>query len=268
MKYFCLLTLLLSGAAQALTCSNMPDAAVSLGFNTLVFYDEPALEEVSTTDQDSSSKWYPGIFSSTINANMVSRSLLSQSGSELSIGLQGGVSSETHTSGVGVLPFLSGAKGFYVEIAMHLSSNDPDHFSGLFLQTVEHDLAKDDHFPNDPPGFERWSEIDISESGYGPGNLETFMNWAGTYPNYQRKYWNSYGHDTKLDWTAEHRFGVSYDPATNTLQWFLDDVPTYSLQPTQSVIQNFHYFVVMEASSHGAHVPYEMFVHYVRAYEK
>jgi hypothetical protein len=268
MKYLIVLTLLLSGVTHAVTCSNMPDAAVSLGFHTLVFYDEPNLEEVSTTDQDSTSKWYPGIFSSPVNANMVSRSLLGQSGSLLSIGLGGGVSSETHTSGLGVLPFLSGAKGFYVEIAMHLSSNDPDHFSGLFLQTVEHNLAKQDHFPSDPPGFERWSEIDISESGYGPGNLETFMNWAGSYPNYQRKYWNSYGHDAKLDWTVEHRFGVSYEPTTNTLQWFLDDVPTYSLQPTQSVIQSFHYFVVMEASSHGGHVPYEMFVRYVRAYEK
>ena len=63
MKYFFVLTLLLSGAAQAVTCSNSPDGAVSLGFNKLVFYDEPNLDEVSTTDEDSTSKWYPGIFS-------------------------------------------------------------------------------------------------------------------------------------------------------------------------------------------------------------
>jgi hypothetical protein len=57
-------------------------------------------------------------------------------------------------------------------------------------------------------------------------------------------------------------------PLTNTLQWCLDDVPTFKLQPTEALIKNFHYYLVMEASSHGSHVPYEVFIHYVTAYSK
>lgn len=142
----------------------------------------------------------------------------------------------------------------------------PDHFTGLFLQTVEHNLAKQDHSSTDPAGYERWTEIDVSEAGYGIGSLETVINWTGIYPHYSSQTMNSYGHDAALDWTTEYRFGVSYDPVTNTLQWWLDDEPTFKSQPTESLITNFHYYLIMEASSHGARIPYDMFVHYVRAY--
>jgi hypothetical protein len=163
---------------------------------------------------------------------------------------------------------LSGAQGFYVEVAMHLSTNDSDHFAGFYLGTVEHDLAKHDHLSTDPAGFERWTEIDIMESGYSNGSLESVINWAGIYPHYSEKTYNSYGHDAAINWTTEHRFGVSWNPATNTLQYYLDDKPTWKVVPPDAVIKNFHYFLVLEASSHGSHTPYEMMVHYVTAYTK
>jgi hypothetical protein len=269
MKYVLTLLVFVSGLAHSITCTNPPVGAVALGYTTQVFYDQPTLTEVSTTDTDSTSKWYPGTAVNPVSHNLASLEFLSTQNSELAIALGGGVSSETHASKPGAMPLLSGAQGFYVEIAMHLSSNDSDHFVGLFLQTAEHDIAKDDHLSTDPAGFERWTEIDFSESGYGPGSLATVVSWSGISPHYDPKVLNNFGHDAALDWTKEHRFGVSYDPATNVLQYYIDDVPTFkTLPPPNSVIKQFHYYLNMEASSHGSHVPYDMFIHYVTAYTK
>jgi hypothetical protein len=203
-----------------------------------------------------------------VATNLATRTLLSTYNSTLAIGLGGSVSSETQASTAGALPFLSGSKGFYVEFAMSLSSNDSDHFTGLFLETAEHNLAKADHLPSDPAGYERWTEIDVSESGYGAGSLGTLIDWQGIYPHYTSQVYNDYGVDAALDWTTVHRFGVSYDPVANVLQWYIDDKPIWSKIATGSVIQNYNYYLVMEASSHGSHVPYQMYIYYVRAYTK
>ena len=270
MKYVLTLMIFVSGLAHGITCTNLPAGAAALGYTTQLFYDQPSLAEVSTTDTDSISKWYPGTDANLASRNLASLEFLSMQDSELVIALGGGISSETHTSKLGGLPFLSGAQGFYVEIAMHLSDNDSDHFIGLFLQTVEHDLAKDDHLATDPPGYEHWTEIDLSESGYGPGSLNSVMNWVGIWPHYVPHVINNYGHEAAVDWTKEHRLGVSYDPKTDVLQYYLDDVLTFktSPPPPDSVIKLFHYYLVMEAGSHGSHIPYTMFVRYVTAYTK
>lgn len=268
MKYVLPLMFFVSGLAHGITCTNLPAGATALGYTTQVFYDQPTLAEVSATDTDSTSKWYPGSFSDSVARNVSTLELLSMQDSELAIGLGGGITSETHAAKAAGLAFLSGAKGFYIEFAMRLSSNDTDHFAGLFLQTAEHNLAKDDHLSTDPAGFERWTEIDVSESGYGPGTLESVINWTGIYPHYSNQTANSWGHDATLDWTTEHIFGVSYDPANNVLQWYLDDKPTFKSTAADPVIKQFHYYLVMEASSHGSHKPYDMFVRYVTAYTK
>ena len=268
MRYVFALTLFASGLAHGLSCTNLPVGAEALGYTTQLFYDQPQLSEVSATGTDSTSKWYPGSFAYPIAENLINRGHLRTVNSELAIGLGGGINSETHSSTAGALPFLSGARGFYVEFAMRLSSNDPDHFGALYLETAEHDLDKDDHLSTDPAGFERWTEIDVVETGYGPGSLASVINWAGTFPLYNHRTFNSYGHETALDFTKEHRYGVSYDPATNVLQWYIDDVPTWKTSPPNSVIKDFHYYVVMAAESHGAYEPYQMYVRYVAAYTK
>jgi hypothetical protein len=270
MKYFFLTFMVfVSGLAHGITCTNLPVGATALGYTTQAFYDQPTLAEVSTTDADSTSKWYPGSAVNAVSHNLAQLAFLSMQDSELTIAPGGGINTETHASKQGALPLLSGAQGFYVEVAMHLSSNDPDHFIGLFLQTAEHDLAKDDHESTDPAGFERWTEIDLSESGYGPGSLSSVVNWSGTWPHYDNKVINNFGKETTLDWTQEHRLGVSYDPATNVLQYYIDDKPSYNtVPPPNSVIKLFHFYLVMEAGSHGMNVPYDMYVRYVTAYTK
>jgi len=268
MKYVFASMVFASGLAHGITCVNLPAGASALGYATEVFYDTTSLSDVSSTDEDSTSKWYPGAYSNTVSRNLAIRDLLSTKNGELAIGLGGGVSSETHGSKAGGLPLLSGAKGFYVEFAMHLSSNNSDHFTGLSLETAEHDLAKHDHLSKDPAGFERWTEIDVSEAGYGSGSLNSLINWDGTSPHFTSHTYNNYGHEKTLDWTVEHRFGVSYDPATNVLQYYIDDEPSWKTNLAASTIKDFHYYLVMEANSHGSHVPYEMYIRYVRAYTK
>jgi hypothetical protein len=260
---------LASGLAYGQSCPNLPAGAAALGYNTLVFYDQPQLSEISETDTGSSSKWYPGSVGYSISSNLERRENISNSNGELALGLDSGVSSETQSSEQGLIPWLSGAKGFYVEFAMHMSDNDTDHFIGLYLQTAEHDLTKSDHLPGDPAGFERWTELDVSETGYGGGSMETLHDWSGTYPNYVTRSYHNYGYEKPLDFTVEHRYGMSYDPASNTVQWYIDDLPSWkSTEADAAVMQRFHYYIVMEANSHGGNKPYNMYIRYVKAYSK
>jgi len=197
-EYVFAATLLASTMAHGLTCTDLPAGATALGYTTQLFYDTPTLAEVSSTDTDSTSKWYPGSFANPISTNMARRELMSTVDGDLAIGLGAGVNGETHSSKQGGLPLLSGAKGFYVEFAMRLNNSNTDHFPGLFLQTQEHDLAKDDHLSSDPKGFERWTEIDVAETGYGPGALNSVINWTGTYPAYMSESFKSSGHERTI----------------------------------------------------------------------
>src|SRR5260370_39719528 len=91
MKYVFALMLLVSGLAHAISCTNLPEGATALGYTTQVFYDQPQLTEVSTTDTDSTSMWYPGSFSSPVSQKLPSRVVLSTQNSELPISLGGGI---------------------------------------------------------------------------------------------------------------------------------------------------------------------------------
>jgi len=257
MKYILGLMLFASGLAHATTCS-IPVGASVLGYTNQIFYDEPTLAEVSTSTTATTSKWY---------ATLADAPYLSMQGSELAIALEGGMGSQAHGGKQGALPYLSGAQGFYIEFAMHLSSNDSDHFEGIFLQTAEKTNGTD-HLSTDPAGYQRWTEIDISESGYGPGSLSSVIEWSGISPHFSSRAFNSWGHDAPLDFTKEHIYGVSYNPATNVVQYYIDNVPSWKTTPLNSVIKNFHYYVVLGAGSHGSHTPYDMFIRYVTAYTK
>ena len=235
-----------------------------LGYTKTLIDDYPNLDSVSSTGSDSS-KWYAGQPGRSLVQNLAQRELLSTVDGHLAIPLGSAVLSVTPQVQQAALPLLDGSKGFYVEFTMHLSSNDPDHFYGLYLLPAEHDIAKSDHFAGDPAGFERWTEIDVSESGFGPGSLNTVINWSGNYPQYSKQFTNSYGHDEATDFTKEHRYGVSYDPAHNVLQWYLDDVQSWKA-PATTLTKHFHYYMVIDAETHGAYKPYTVYLHNVRAY--
>ena len=267
MKYFAFLAMLGAGLAHGATCTNLPAGAEALGYTKTLFFSQPTIASVSATGNDTTSQWYAGEPGHSQSQNLAQREMLSTVNGQLAIPLGAAILSATRASTAGATPLLDASKGFYVEFAMHLSGNDADHFYGLYLIPVEHNAAKADHFAGDPVGYQRWTEIDVSESGYGPGSLATVINWWGTYPQYGKQVLNSYGHNAALDFTQEHRYGLSYDPVKAVLQWYVDDKPTWK-EPATSLTKNFHYYLVIDSNTHGANKAYTMYMHYITAYTK
>jgi hypothetical protein len=71
-----------------------------------------------------------------------------------------------------------------------------------------------------------------------------------------------------IDMTAEHIYGASYDPKGQQVAWWLDGVKIGS-QSTASfpqVINNYHYYLIMNAASRGSKSPYQMQVRYLAAW--
>lgn len=174
----------------------------------------------------------------------------------------------------GALPTLSGAKGFYIEFDVWLSGNDRDHWPAVWVMPVEHSGGNgnpiNDRYPGDPPGFERWMELDVDEGGFGPGFAGTVISWTGIFPNYQREL-NTWNHVSKipLDRSQKHTFGASYDPVKRIVTWWLDGQKQFSAGPDNCVPeiaakQNF--YPIISAQSHKIKQPYKMFVSGVRAY--
>jgi hypothetical protein len=68
--------------------------------------------------------------------------------------------------------------------------------------------------------------------------------------------------------TVEHIYGASYDPIGQQVTWWLDGVKMGS-QSTASfpaVINSYHYYLIMNATSRGANLPYQMRVRYFSAW--
>jgi hypothetical protein len=114
-------------------------------------------------------------------------------------------------------------------------------------------------------------ELDVDEGGYSPGGgmHGTMINWYGTYPNYQKSQSSvdpsfSYG----MDRTQYHIFGLSYDPRAQRVTWWLDgtNAGSVSSQAVPSIVNSYHYYLIMGAQSHGAHKPYDMYVNYFGAW--
>ncbi len=269
MKQFAAIAALVTGLTLGAPSYSLPtpSGAKALGYEHQLFNEYPNLGSVSSTGSDLTSKWYAGQPGHSHAQNLAQREMLSTVNGQLAIPFGSAIISATPKSTAGATPLLDASKGFYVEFMMHLSSNDADHFYGLYLLPVEHNASKADHFSGDPAGYQRWTEIDVSESGYGPGSLATVISWWGNYPQYGKHVLNSYGHEAKLDFTKEHRYGLSYDPTKNEMVWYIDDVQSWKETAT-SLTKHFHYYIVVDADTHGAYKNYTMYLHNVRAYTK
>jgi hypothetical protein len=169
------------------------------------------------------------------------------------------------------LPLLLGSKGFYVEFAVKLSDNDSDHFPAVWVMPQEHNVSQSDRQAGDPPHYERWLELDVNEGGLGTNLGGAYrgavIDWWSIYPHYERKVFNNIDRDP-IDMTVEHIFGASYDPAGQQVTWWLDGVKMGS-QSTASfpaVVNSYHYYLIMNAASRGARVPYQMQVRYLAAW--
>jgi hypothetical protein len=256
-----------SNADGADACANVspPAGAQSLGYTRRVFCVIPTTADISLQDSVST-KLYSGQWYANVPPPM---SLYGMSGKNLVIDSGGGVTTQTKKSLPGSLPLLSAATGFYVEFAEYLSDNDPDHFPAVWLMPQEHNAAHADHDPNDPPGLEKWMELDVDEGGFNTGHHGTMISWSGNYPNYQHQNFDNVPSSTfGMDRTQLHVFGLSYDPVGKKVSWWTDGVPTGSVSTASvpPIVNSHHYYLLINNQSHGLHRPYKMYVSYFSAW--
>ena len=250
-------------------CGAAPPGAVALGYDKQAICIAPTLGDISY-DATGNTALYSGNYYSTTFPDSSFYSI--GTNGELGIKLGAGLMTQRQNSKQGALPYLLAGDGFYVEYAVTLSDNDPDHFPAVWLMPQEHDLAKSDVASTDPAGYERWMEIDCDEGGYAnSGSLHTLLSWEGVYPNYTSTLKNNSGQAPHtLDRTSEHIFGVSYDPEGLAVHYWLDGVPAFtaSTAAIPAVINTHHYYLIVDAASHGGKLPYTMYVRYESAWIK
>lgn len=243
----------------------VPPGAAALGYTRQVIYLTPTTDDISydsTVKNLYSGDWYDPV---------KPPSTYFMTGGVLTMNLHGVLTTESRKSQPGALPLLLGSKGFYVEFAVKLSGNDTDHFPAVWVMPQEHDVSQSDRQAGDPPHYERWLELDVNEGGLGTNLGGAYrgavIDWWGIYPHYERKVFNNINRNP-IDMTVEHILGASYDPAGQQVTWWLDGVKMGS-QSTASfpaVVNSYHYYLIMNAASRGANIPYQMQVRYLAAW--
>jgi hypothetical protein len=280
MKHVALvLAFLLVGVVQTASsqtaCMALPAGAAALGYTVQLFSIVPTVADVSTTDTNTNSMLYPGEEFTSAATNLRMLQFLSMQNGVFTFDYTGAaaaslwVSSETHQATQGALPLLPGSKGFYIEAGIRLSSSDPDHYPSFFLVPAEHNTSGSDHIPSSPSGYQNWLEIDPLEEELGTPQAN-LIQWQGIYPHYTRtmNFWR--GAQLPFTWTAEHVYGVSFDPIAREVQFYLDGKPTLkaSMATAPTIVDTYHYYFILGARSHGLDKPYQMYVSYVKAYTK
>jgi hypothetical protein len=262
---------LFAGAVALRPCVAQPDmtpvppGAAALGYTRQVIHLTPGTKDISFDGAQNnlySGDWYDAV--KPPSTYLMKDGVLTLN--------QGGVlTTESRKSEAGALPLLLGSKGFYVEFAVRLSDNDMDHFPAVWVMPQEHDVHQSDHQPGDPAHYERWMELDVNEGGLGTNLSGAYrgavIDWWGIYPKYERKVFNNIDINP-IDMTVEHIFGASYDPVGQRVTWWLDGAKmgSQSTGSFPSVINRYHYYLIIDAASRGAKLPYQMQVRYLAAW--
>ena len=187
----------------------------------------------------------------------------------LVLSLGGDLVSTPRDFSAGKLPLLPGADGFYVEFDVRLSDNDPDYFPAVWLMPAEHNGKQEDHYAGDPPGYERWMELDIDEGGFGPGLTGTVHSWSGIWEQGYHNVQNPNNVSVvPIDRSKTHTYGASYDPLHQSVSWWVDGAEQMSAGPPHvpAIATKQRFYLIISAQSHGKQRPYSMFVSGVRAY--
>lgn len=244
----------------------VPPGAAALGYTKRVINESPAAGDIAPGN-NGNYKWFSGQW--WVGGGGPWRDHYATQNGVLVLSLGGDLVSTPRDFSKSKLPLLPGRDGFYVEFDVRLSDNDPDHFPAVWLMPAEHNGKQEDHYAGDPPGYERWMELDIDEGGFGPGLTGTVHSHFGIYERGYRQVQNPNNVSrVALDRTKKHTFGGSYDPVKQTVTWWVDGVKQMSAGPPHvpevGAKQNF--YLIIGAQSHGKKKPYSMFVIGVRAY--
>lgn len=258
-----------SSAPQAsgqLICTDatVPAGAAQVGALQLVIQDCPKLTDVDFTGKADGHKYYSGLWFTKPRPS----SLYEQAGDGVILKKGGVLATVKMNSYPGYYPMLSGSRPFYIEAQASTSSNDPDNFPAVWLMPIEHNLRLEDVYPPDPKGFERWLELDIDEGGFGPGGHNTAISWSGIWPNYQKLQNPNATSKVPLDRTQPNVFGVSYDPATLTVRWWLNGQQVQEAGPpyVPEIARRQNFYLIVSAQSHRNISDYQMKFMGVRAY--
>lgn len=243
-----------------------PPGAKQLNYLTAAFDFCPSVSDISATGNAGTGKLYSGVWwESTV---LEKSEYKNNPDGSLSIPNGGGLQSVPRTMVPGELPLLAGGRGFFVEFEVSLSDDNQDHFPAVWLMPIEHNQRQEDVYPPDPPGFERWLEIDVDEGGFTPGPMATAIGWSGIWPDYQRQRSNPDLHNKKMDRSQIHRFGAGFDPKTLTITYWHNDQIQYvaSGESVPAIARRQHFYIIMNATTHHRHLPYTMNVYRVRAF--
>lgn len=272
-----------------ITLDSVPQGAAALGYTACVINEHPSVADIAPTD-DGQYKWFKGtVWSSTVP----SISNFTDTNGQLTL-VYSGTSGFSLTGtprlfeNEGILPTLSGSKGFYVEFDVRLSNNHADHWPAVWMMPVEHNGGNGeplgDVYAPDPAGYERWMELDVDEGGFRPGPMGSVISWQGNwsqggFQSVIKNSWSSTMSSTSLDRTQVHTFGASFDPVHMRVSWWLDGVKYFTAENTvdgngnpvicvPEVAKLQHFYPIISAQTHGQNVPYDMIVSGVRAYTK
>ena len=264
-----------------------PAGAAALGFTDKVIDEHPTAADIAPDNANNGRyKWFNGAWWDSARPSM---KLYDTVKGDLAISYD----SDTDKGGCligtprdlskGALPLLDGSKGFYVEFDARLSDNDPNHWPAFWVMPLEHSGGSGkpilDHYAGDPPGFERWMELDVDEGGLAKsgGAMCSAISWTGIW---SREGGYKPGADTSNSWAAGqaidrtqvHTFGASYDPIRGQVTSWLDgkqqwQTPTNSSSvPRIAARQHFYPILSVWRIDKGAHKSYSMVVSGVRAY--
>lgn len=262
----CLLWAGLVHAAAPLICQQdvVPEGAVEVKALERWFQDCPQIADVDFTGKANDKKYYGGVWFGQPKG----KRFYEQAADGLIIKRGGVVTTVKMNSYPGRFPLLSGARPFYIEAQVSLSSNDKDNFPAVWLMPIEHNLRLEDVYDPDPPGFERWFELDIDEGGFGPGGHHTAISWSGKWPNYQKIQNPNPTSKVPLDRTQPNVFGVSYSPDELKVRWWLNGKKVleaaHPFVPEIARRQNF--YLIVSAQSHRSISDYQLKLMGVRAY--
>ena len=245
-----------------------PPGAAALGYTKCIINDKPTAAQIAP-GINGKYDWFSGEWYEPSKPPL---SDYSTKQGALAISLGGVLVSAPNDWSPGKLPLLSGKRGFYVEFVVQLSDNDPDHWPAVWLMPVEHNRNwRDDHYPEDPPKYERFMELDVEEGGFGPGLTGTVHSWQGIWSSnhgYQNIQNTNNVSPIALDMSRKHTFGCSYDPANLEVTWWVDGVKQMSAgaPDVPAIALNQNFYLILDAASHGKKLPYTMYVSKVRAF--
>lgn len=202
--------------------SGAPKGAVDLGYTRLVYDFNPTVADIAP-GRTGQFRLFDSMF---YDGRAPDKSRYQDTADGLLLPYGKGVAGQTRDSTRGILEYLGGIDGFYLEMEWKTNDNHPLNFDAVWAMPKEHNYGYDDSFlyPNDAAGFERWWEFDIHESGFSASTTNSSISWAGNFNagGYGGSVTNA-PHNGFMDQSVPHVSGGSYHPKSNTVRWYLDN---------------------------------------------